>query len=281
MAIHGVLRTKWYDLTLENILQDREAVRRIASAGRPGIVMDFDGTLSHIAPTPDSALIELRSARALQSLVGQFPLVAVLSGRGVRDLAGRVGVDGVVYVGNHGAEYITDGAYRVVGDDDGAESGIPAILARLRTALEEPGVLYEDKGFSASVHFRQTADPDRAARKLRDFLSNAPGIESFEVFWGKMVLEIRPLQAVDKGDALAALVEEYNLDALVFAGDDTTDVDAMRRMRTMSGVRCIAVAVRSGETPPALLAAASHVVDGVREVANLLEMLSCLRGDSV
>ena len=96
-----------------------------------------------------------------------------------------------------------------------------------------------------------------------------------------MVLEIRPLQAVDKGDALAALVEEYDLDALVFAGDDTTDVDAMRRIRTMSGVRGLAVAVRSGETPPALLAAASHVVDGVREVANLLEMLSCLRGDSV
>ena len=72
--------------------------------------MDFDGTLSEIAPTPDSALIELRSARALRRLVGRFPLVAVLSGRGVRDLADRVGVDGVVYVGNHGAEYITDGA---------------------------------------------------------------------------------------------------------------------------------------------------------------------------
>ena len=242
--------------------------------------MDFDGTLSDIVPTPDSATIEPRSAHALRRLVGQFPLVAVLSGRGVRDLADRVRVPGVVYVGNHGAEYIVDGVYRVAGDADRGESGIPDILAYLKAALNEPGVLYEDKGLSASVHFRQTSDPDRAARMLQDSLTDAPGIELFDVFWGKMVLEIRPLRAVDKGDALVALVEEYDLDALLFVGDDTTDLDAMRRMRSMSGVQSLAVAVRSCETPPSLLAAADYVVNGVREVADLLELLACLRGDS-
>ena len=121
-------------MTLENILQDSAAVRGIAQASRPGIVMDFDGTLSNIAPTPDSAVIEPRSARALRRLVGRFPLVAVLSGRGVRDLADRVGVGGVVYVGNHGAEYIVDGVYRVAGDVDGDATGIPAILAHLKAA---------------------------------------------------------------------------------------------------------------------------------------------------
>ena len=267
-------------MTLESIFQDREAVRRVACAGRPGIVMDFDGTLSEIAPTPDSALIEPRSARALRRLVGQFPLVAVLSGRGVRDLADRVGVGGVVCVGNHGAEYIVDGAYRVAGDAVGGATGISDILTHLKSAVTEPGVLYEDKGFSASVHFRQTSDPAHTIRLLRDSVSDAPGIERFEVFWGKRVLEIRPLRAVDKGDALVALVEEYELDALVFAGDDTTDVDAMKRLRSMSGVRSIAVAVMSRETPPALLAEASHAVDGVCGVSDLLEMLNYLRGDS-
>ena len=267
-------------MTLENILQDSAAVRGIAQASRPGIVMDFDGTLSKIAPTPDSAVIEPRSARALRGLVGRFPLVAVLSGRGVHDLADRVGVGGVVYVGNHGVEYIVDGVYRVAGDVDGDAIGIPAILAHLRAALNEPGVLYEDKGFSASVHFRQATDLKSTARILRESLPNAPGIEQFDTFWGKKVLEIRPRRAVDKGDALISLVEEYDLDALVFAGDDTTDVDAMKRMRSMSGVRCIAVAVKSGETTPALLAAASHAVDGVCGVSDLLEMLACLRGDS-
>ena len=184
-------------LTLEDILQDREAVRKVACAGRPGIVMDFDGTLSEIVPTPDSALIEPRSARALRRLVGQFPLVAVLSGRGVRDLADRVGVGGVVCVGNHGAEYIVDGAYRVAGDAVGGATGISDILTHLKSAVTEPGVLYEDKGFSASVHFRQTSDPAHTTRLLRDSVSDAPGIERFEVFWGKRVLEIRPLRAVD------------------------------------------------------------------------------------
>ena len=268
-------------MTLENILQDHAAVLRIARASRPGIVMDFDGTLSAIAPTPDSALIEPRSAHALRRLVGRFPLVAVLSGRGVRDLADRVGVPGVVYVGNHGAEYITDGVYRVAGDMDRDATGIPAILTHLKAALNDPGVLYEDKGFSASVHFRQVGDPDRAARMLRGSLPDAPGIERFDTFWGKKVLEIRPLRAMNKGEALVALVEEYHLDALMFVGDDTTDIDAMRRMRSMVGVRGFAVAVRSRETPSALLAYASHAVDGVGEVAELLEMLACLRGDSV
>ena len=268
-------------MTLENILQDSAAVRGIAQASRPGIVMDFDGTLSSIALTPDSALIEPRSARALRGLVGRFPLVAVLSGRGVRDLAERVGVPGVVYVGNHGAEYIVDSVYRFAGEANGGEPGIPAILAHLQAALNEPGVLFEDKGFSASVHFRQAADPKSTARILRESLPNAPGIEQFDTFWGKKVLEIRPLRAVNKGDAIVSLVQEYHLDALMFAGDDTTDLDAMRRMRSMSGVRSIAVAVRSRETPSALLAYASHAVDGVGEVAELLEMLAALRVASV
>ena len=268
-------------MTLENILQDSAAVRGIAQASRPGIVMDFDGTLSNIAPTPDSAVIEPRSARALRGLVGRFPLVAVLSGRGVRDLADRVGVGGVVYVGNHGAEYITDGVYRVAGDVDGDAIGIPAILAHLRAALNEPGVLYEDKGFSASVHFRQATDLKSTARILRESLPDAPGIERFDTFWGKRVLEIRPRRSMNKGDAIVSLVQEYHLDAIMFAGDDTTDIDAMKIVRSMSGVRGLAVAVRSRETPSALLAYASHAVDGVGEVAELLEMLAALRGDSV
>ena len=210
--------------------------------------------------------------------------MAVLSGRGVRDLADRVGVGGVVYVGNHGAENITDGEYqdrRRRGPRRNPAS--PPYWPIFKSALNEPGILYEDKGFSASVHFRQATDP---AQKYgpdteRHLFPDAPGIERFDAFWGKKVLEIRPLRAVDKGDALVALVEEYDLDALVFAGDDTTDLDAMRRMRSMSGVRGLAVTVRSRETPPSLLAAADYVVNGVREVADLLELLACLRGDSV
>ena len=268
-------------MTLENILQDHAAIRRVARASRPGIVMDFDGTLSAIAPTPNSALIEPRSARALRGLVSRFPLVAVLSGRGVGDLTERVGVPGVVYVGNHGAEYIVDGVYRVAGDVDGDATGIPDILTHLKAALNDPGVLYEDKGFSASVHFRQAGDPGRAARMLRGSLPDAPGIERFDTFWGKRVLEIRPRRSMNKGDAIVSLVQEYHLDALMFVGDDTTDIDAMSKMRSMSGVRGLAVAVRSRETPPSLLATADYVVNGVREVADLLELLASLRVASV
>ena len=267
-------------MTLESILQDRESVSAIAKASRPGVVMDFDGTLSEIAPTPNLAVIVPRSARALSNLVGRFPLVAVLSGRGVRDLADRVGVPGVIYVGNHGAEYIRDGVYSVDGDGERDAAGISEILAHLKSALDEPGVLFEDKGLSASVHFRQAADPKSAARELRQSLADAPGVDNFDTFWGRRVLEIRPRRLLNKGDAIVSLVQVYNLDALLFAGDDTTDIDAMDRLQLMPGLRSVAVAVMSRETPSDLLAVASHAVDGTCEVAELMEVLARLRGFS-
>ena len=265
-------------MTLESILQDRESVSAIAKASRPGVVLDFDGTLSEIAPTPNSAVIEPRSARALSNLVDRFPLVAVLSGRGVRDLADMVGVPGVVYVGNHGAEYIADGVYSVAGDWERDAAGISGILAHLKSALDEQGVLFEDKGLSASVHFRLASDPKSTVFALRQSLADAPGVENFDTFWGRRVLEIRSRRLLNKGDAIVSLVHVYNLDALVFAGDDTTDIDAMDRIRSTPGLLSVAVAVMSQETPSDLLDVASHAVDGTCQVAELLEMLARLRG---
>ena len=273
-------------MTPPNLLDQPDALRAVAEARRSGVILDFDGTLSEIAPTPDAAVIHPRAAVALSRVVERGALAAILSGRAARDVERRVaphvGAGGVTYVGNHGAETIVGGRLSA---PSAPPDGIARALAHLRTALgDAPGIVYEDKRFSASVHFRRAPDPDAAERRLRKALDGAraaiPGMADLRCFWGRMVLEIRPSAAANKGDAIAALAESHALDALLFIGDDTTDVDGMRRLPALDGVNAVGAAVLSDETPPALLEAARYTLDGVEGVADALEELARLLGSA-
>ena len=263
-------------MNLPNLLEHPDALRFVAGARRAGVILDFDGTISEIAPTPDAAVIHPRAAEALSRIVERYALAAVLSGRAVRDVAERVGIGGATYVGNHGAESIDGGRLTVLA---AAPDGIPRVLAHLRAAMgDAAGIVYEDKRFSASVHYRLAPDPADAERRLRRALDNAggavQGLDELRWFWGRMVLEIRPRSAVNKGDAIADLAERHALDALIFIGDDTTDVDGIRRLPALEGVDALGVAVLSSETPAALAESADYALNGVDEVADALELLA-------
>ena len=205
---------------------------------------------------------------------GGFSLIAVLSGRAVRDVAAKVGIDSIVYGGNHGAEYLVSGIHRTAPNAVAQADAIGAVVACLRRTIDIPGVYYEDKGFTASVHYRNAPDPSDAERRLQSALAKVPSIDSFNIFRGRMLLEIRPTHAVDKGDALATLAAEYQLDALMFVGDDATDIDGMRRLAELSVLTAVGVAVVSADTPPALIAAADYSVTSVVEVVRVLELLA-------
>ena len=262
-------------MTISNILCNHDAARIMAEAKRPGIVLDFDGTISEIVPSPELAVIHPRIAESLEVAVRSYSLVAVLSGRAVRDVASRVAVRDVTYVGNHGAESIVNGQMKVLSAS--APAGIGQALEYIRRTVEIPGIVYEDKRFSASVHYRQVEDVKTAERQLRRAITRAPGSDMLDTFWGRMVLEIRPATAITKGDAIAYLVAQRSLDALIFVGDDTTDIDGMRRLPTLEGVHAVGVAVVSQETPDLLIEAANYGVSGVDEVADLMDLLTELR----
>ena len=262
-------------MTIPNILRRSDVVRAVAESARVGIILDFDGTISEIAPTPELAVIYPRISETLPIAVDKYEVVAVLSGRAVRDVASRVSVRGINYVGNHGAESIVNGQLRVLSAS--APAGIGQALDYIRRTVDVPGIVYEDKRFSASIHYRQVEDVQYAERQLRRALTRAPGSDMLDSFWGRRVLELRPATAITKGDAIAYLAAQHSLDALVFVGDDTTDIDGMRRLPTLQGVNAIGVAVASAETPELLLEAVDYGVSGVDEVADLLELLVELR----
>ena len=85
----------------------------IAEAGgkRPVVFLDYDGTLTPIVGHPEDAWLPESMRQTLRSLASHLP-VAILSGRDLDDVRGRVLVDGIVYAGSHGFDIAGAGGLR-------------------------------------------------------------------------------------------------------------------------------------------------------------------------
>jgi trehalose 6-phosphate phosphatase len=237
------------------------------------LFVDFDGTITPIAPTPEAAELSARGRLVLEQLVRRPQTrVAVVSGRPVETLARKVAVEGVIYVGNHGMETLV---YDVRSEDPVATRARP-IVARLgarfaELAARSPGAVLEQKGISLSLHTRLLA-PDEARAVEADAVELASGEEELAVFTGKRVVEVRPRGAPDKGLAALRLLESSHGQgweaacAAIFIGDDQTDEDGFRALAGRgAGVR-----VRDEHTGES---AAGYFTDGVDDTLTLLESL--------
>lgn len=196
------------------------------------LFLDFDGTIAPIADTPDHVVVPSRVRFALQRIAGLAPL-AVVSGRSLGDLRERVGINGISYAGNHGAEISIENTVARSAEADKTTALLQRFLEALRTDMGSiPGILIEDKGVTASVHFRKV-DPLREGDILRMFWSIARDYGGeFRVTTGKKVLEIRPQNTWNKGDAVKRILGHYGGDMLpLYVGDDTTDEDAFRALK--------------------------------------------------
>lgn len=244
-----------------------------------GLLTDVDGTLSHLAPTPDSAVVADEIRHALASLARELRVVAVISGRAAADARRLVGVDGLVYVGNHGLEELKDGQARW----DPAAEPYRSALAAARQALaslpiEIPGAILEDKGPTISIHYRLAAAPPDARERILARLR--PFLPTLRITEGKMVVEARPPVDVAKATAVTRLVEQFDLRGAIYLGDDRTDVGAFAALRGLRDsakgrpIRALALSVAGPETPPEVLQAADAIVPGVDAVGALLRRLS-------
>ena len=143
---------------------------------------------------------------------------------------------------------------------------------------DHAGIIVEDKGPTLSVHSRLTTDPKAARTAILDFLAAQGRTEGLGVSEGKRVVEVRPPIELSKGTSLARIVQQRSLAAAIAIGDDTTDVDMLRAVSTLTGSGALqaglAIAVRGEETPPALLEAADYRVDGPEGVARFLRRLA-------
>ena len=249
--------------------------------GNAGLLLDFDGTLSEFTPLPDDAVIHPKIVEPLTRLARKLALTAVMSGRAASDVSERVGIEGIVYIGNHGAEYIVDGAMSVAPEAAVGGDGMQVLLEALRAVVDEPGMVWEDKRFSASVHYRMAADEARVVERLTAALDTLPQAAGLDVFRGNKLIEIRRRDSVNKGAALDKAIRDWDLSTVIFLGDDTTDADALRvlRRRRAAGVVCgLGVAVVQPGTPASVLENADYRLDGVADVAEFLGRLDAFVG---
>lgn len=242
---------------------------------RLGLITDMDGTLSPIVPSPDAAQVTPRNLELLQALRACLALVAVVSGRGAADLRARVGLPGLVYIGNHGMERWCDGHVEYAPGAEAYRAVIQAALEKLRLQ-QVGGMLIEDKAVTISVHYRQTTNPDAVAETFRPVVQRIAQAHGLKTFEGRRIFEIRPPVHIDKGTALQSLVETHALDAAVYLGDDTTDADALlmaRRLRDEAVCYALGVGIEATETPSAVVEAADLLVEGVSDVEAFLAWL--------
>jgi trehalose 6-phosphate phosphatase len=221
---------------MKHLFEDWENIEaRIQQAQNLFLFLDYDGTLTPIVSQPDLALCPPEVKRQLEEL-RDLPriYVTIISGRSLDDLRAKVGVPGIIYVGNHGLEIENPGGSHKKILSSARARELKRITQNLRTSLEEiPGILFEEKGPILSIHYRNA--PQRFFAQIPQVLKEE--LNQWRDRWrmasGKMVLEIRPNVDFNKGKAVRQILETFSsLDVLpIYMGDDQTDEDAFRELK--------------------------------------------------
>lgn len=197
---------------------NREVLAQLASA-RALLAFDFDGTLAPIVADPDAAHMRPKTAALLERVCELYPC-AVISGRSRPDVAARLGRARVKYiVGNHGLEP----GSRL----SRFEREVRRASALLAEALRaEPGIDLENKRYSLALHYRRSRTKRRARAAIQQAVAALP--TPMRLIPGKLVLNVVPEGAPDKGDALLALRDTARADIALYVGDDVTDEDVFK-----------------------------------------------------
>ncbi len=196
----------------------------VSDLRRCAILLDIDGSILDIAPSPQQVWVPVELRRTLSRLADLTDgAVALVSGRTINDIDLIFSPLQFAAIGVHGAEI------RVSGDADVQTRVMPlskALKRKLATVAElGPGILVEDKGYSLALHFRLAPEKGRAVLEAIDKLCSDVPNGSIEILPGKLVVDIKPA-AINKGNAVNELMQHLPFAGRrpIFIGDDTTDL---------------------------------------------------------
>lgn len=254
-----------------------DAIREVLTLSPLGLITDIDGTISEIAPSPEEAWVSPICRQSLATLTQQLELVAAVSGRPAQKAREMIGIEGMVYIGNHGLERWVKGAVEFVEGVEEYPEKVRAALGELRSLLSLEGIALQNKGLALSIHYRQCPDREMARRHILEKLSTSAIAGEFRIAEGRMVVELRPPLEVNKGDAVLALVERHCLRGGIYLGDDITDVDAFDAIHSKLKIplfKGLALGVIDEETSSLVEKEADFTLNGVGDVERFLAWLA-------
>ena len=247
------------------------AASRISAVDRLALCLDFDGTLAPVNPDPAAVSLDSKIASLLAEIAEPADtFVAIISGRSIKDIRERVGIEVVRYAGNHGLEVGTGEDTWIHPDASEAKPELSTLLDTLASALaDQDCVRIEDKGVTATIHYRDCEPTVRAAihETVLEVADTAPRIR---VTRGRAASQLRPAISWDKGAAVRELVTDWNPSLTVYIGDDYTDEAALSAVRDLPG-EGLPIAV--GRRPDT----AAYRLDSVGEVHELLRSIRTAR----
>src|ERR1700720_3231007 len=211
-----------------------ELVRRLDECA---ILLDIDGTLLDLAPTPREGGVPAGLSKILNRLlIRASGALALVSGRSLNDIDLIFAPEQFPAVGGHGAEM------RISTDNEAVATHAPPMDKELKRRLAaiaklSPGILLEDKGYSLALHYRLAPHAEKAiyaaVSLIRADLPNAP----IEVLPGKCVCEIKQ-SGFDKATGVRELMthEPFRGRRPIFVGDDVTDESVFAIMPDLGGL---------------------------------------------
>jgi trehalose 6-phosphate phosphatase len=225
------------------------------------ILLDVDGTILDVAPTPQGVVVPASLVRTLGRLHARTNgALALISGRLIEDLDRLFFPLKLPCVGGHGVEWRISEIAPI--QRRHAELS-PLLKTQVAAAgAVDPRIIVEDKGSSLAVHYRLAPEQGPLIKnKIAAILDRAPG-EKLEMLCGKAVIEIKPPN-FNKGVAVGELMQSAPFAQRIplLVGDDVTDESVFAVMPALGGF---------GYSVGREMAGVAGIFDGPRDVRDWL-----------
>ncbi|XP_053672902.1 uncharacterized protein LOC128723208 [Anopheles nili] len=236
------------------------------------LLLDYDGTLAELTSHPNLTQMSDEMREALRNIASSGKaFVAVISGRDVDGVKEKIGINDIIYSGNHGLEVLyPNGTRHNQGIPKEVEDNFQKMIDHLEREVVHHGSWVENKRVSITFHFREITDqkyvPEMAARAKEI-------IESYGYRANPAHASVEGKPPIQWNKGLAA---EYILGTsfdpnwrqrkVLFAGDDTTDEDVMKMIKGTG--RSFRVTKDKD-----LVTSADHKIPSVQSVYHLLKWI--------
>jgi trehalose 6-phosphate synthase/phosphatase len=222
------------------------------------LLLDYDGTLVPIAPTPDQAQPDAELFTLLSALARRPDRhIHIVSGRPQHTIDAWFGKLAISLWAEHGFWW------RAATGHEWCAAAAPPTEALARTlpifdrfTRLTPGSFIERKTASLAWHYRGAAprEGDDQAHALRALLEESLADSPLEVLPGKKVVEVRP-RGISKGEVARHVLSMRRDPAPVVAiGDDETDEDLFAALPGSA----LTIAVGTGPTRARFVVADHH-----------------------